>query len=417
MPVTTDRIREILGGAEHAGSRVVIHERLDRDEYRAVNTVLTNLGGAWSRRDKAHLFDHNPGVELRRVIEDGWMPKSARTAEGFVRTPRELADRIIRDHLDDAEEMDEQGVPLICEPSAGDGAVVQALLDAYPQAAILAIEPNRERARPIEDMPVGLTRSELEDVAEDHVGTQHAVVMNPPFSTGRNATLWIDHVFLAWRMLRPGGKLLAIAPAGYVFREDRRHRAVRSLIEDNGGGHQELPDGSFAQSGTQVRTVLIWAEKPVEPKPKRKRKGKPSEEEKQQRRDEDVELRTEASERLEDEAYVARMEKRVQDLPEGCRLAQYSARNQALVFMQALEKDIEVTGHLNTFKGWAEQGRVVKAGQSALRITAAMGDEEETTEDADGNEEKRSRPRFRMTTRFDLSQTKPLDVEEGGEQQ
>lgn len=411
MAVTNDRIREILGSAEQSGARLVIHERLDRGEYVAVNKVLENLGGTWSRRDKAHLFDDNPAERLRAVVEDGWMPQPARKAEGFVRTPKAVADALVRDYLGDLAEWDEFGEPMVVEPSAGDGVLVQAIVNAFPAAQVLAVEPNRERAQDLDKLQCTVVTREMERIVDDQAGLYHAVVMNPPFATPANATLWIDHVFAAWRLLRPGGRLVALVPAGYAFRDDRRHRAVRQLVEDNGGG-TSLPDDAFSESGSAVRTMVIWADKPHEAQPARSKRGKPTDEQKQQRREDTRELVEEANTRLEDDEYVERLERAMEALPQECRLVTYSQRNQALVMIQALEKDITVTGHLNTFKGWQEQGRSVRKGQSALRIVAAMGHESETHQQRDREDEQSEpRKRFRMTTRFDYSQTGGVEDE------
>jgi hypothetical protein len=88
------------------------------------------------------------------------------------------------------------------------------------------------------------------------------VVMNPPFSVPENKTIWIDHVRIAFDLLKPGGALMAIVPNGFTFRQDTRHEALRGMVE-NFGGWRSLPEGSFAETGAPgIRTVLLWLERP-----------------------------------------------------------------------------------------------------------------------------------------------------------
>jgi 16S rRNA A1518/A1519 N6-dimethyltransferase RsmA/KsgA/DIM1 with predicted DNA glycosylase/AP lyase activity len=81
------------------------------------------------------------------------------------------------------------------------------------------------------------------------------VVANPPFSAE------IPHVQRAWSMLKPGGRLVAIMSAGVSFRQDKATKAFRDFVEEH-GEMEDLPEDSFASSGTNVRTVLVTLDKP-----------------------------------------------------------------------------------------------------------------------------------------------------------
>lgn len=63
----------------------------------------------------------------------------------------------------------------------------------------------------------------------------------------------IHHVQHARKFLKPAGILVSIVSAGVFFREDRLTREFRNdciRIEP-------LPDGSFTESGTEVRTAIV----------------------------------------------------------------------------------------------------------------------------------------------------------------
>jgi SAM-dependent methyltransferase len=428
VSITDDRIRDILADTQLDGRHLRITQRLDRDEYLAVNKVLTNLGGTWSRGAKAHVFDHDPSEALREVIAGGQLPGEPAKTEGYVATPPELAKHLVACHLDELPH-----AAAVLDPSAGTGALVRAVAEAHPDAAVTAVEPNEHRAAAITGLDTVAVRvTTFEDYAtEAAAGGFDAVVMNPPFSVPADRTCWIEHVRLAWRMLAPGGRLVAIAPAGYVFREDRRHRAVRGLIEAH-GGHAELPDDAFHGSGTGVRTVVLCADKPSRPAGEpaeladlaprhRARRGDPDK--RAARQTADRELRESATALLEDPDRVAAMNRALA----GCsaRIQGYSERNRALLYLQALERELPLSD-VATYVQWRQRGRQVRKGERGLRIVAYQGDEdsdsrveadeyepsgaEEQSESTENSEQ--DSPRFRMVARFDHSQTDEVTTED-----
>lgn len=72
--------------------------------------------------------------------------------------------------------------------------------------------------------------------------------MNPPFANGDD----IKHIQHALTMLRPGGRLVSVCAAG-----PRQVEQLRPLAEDHGGQWIDLPEGSFGEQGTNVRTALV----------------------------------------------------------------------------------------------------------------------------------------------------------------
>ena len=60
-----------------------------------------------------------------------------------------------------------------------------------------------------------------------------------------------------WRRREEGGLLVAVMSAGVAFRSDRTTTGFRDLVTAAGGEITALPDGSFGDSGTGIRTVLV----------------------------------------------------------------------------------------------------------------------------------------------------------------
>jgi len=79
------------------------------------------------------------------------------------------------------------------------------------------------------------------------------ICMNPAFGRQRD----IDHVLHAWKFLKIGGRLVSVMSAGVTFRQDRKTLSFREFVSANDGVIEHLPDDSFAESGTKVRTVVV----------------------------------------------------------------------------------------------------------------------------------------------------------------
>ena len=85
------------------------------------------------------------------------------------------------------------------------------------------------------------------------------VLMNPPFEKGQDT----KHVRHAYRMLKTGGRLVAIMGEGSFFRNDGNARDFREWLDEAGGWSEKLPEGSFkgtgevSQTGAATRLVVI----------------------------------------------------------------------------------------------------------------------------------------------------------------
>ena len=81
--------------------------------------------------------------------------------------------------------------------------------------------------------------------------------MNPPFSDSQD----IKHITHAFSFLKSGGVLVAIACEGPFFRQDKKSTSFREFLESHNAEVIQLPEGTFKESGTMVRTRLIKIEK------------------------------------------------------------------------------------------------------------------------------------------------------------
>lgn len=166
------------------------------------------------------------------------------TAPQLFPTPTELADRVV----ELAEIRDGHRV---LEPSAGTGALIQAIDRSRRSCRIVAVEINLPLASRLQAMYPG----DRVDVwcsdflkCDGNLGAFDRILMNPPFSNGED----IRHIEQASTMLKPGGRLVAVCANGPRQREQLRPIATE---------WHDLPAGSFAASGTNVNAAIVVIER------------------------------------------------------------------------------------------------------------------------------------------------------------
>jgi len=135
----------------------------------------------------------------------------------------------------------------VLEPSAGTGNLLRAIVDAQPAARIHAVEINRALCDAI---PSGFLQ-DGETLCQDfltcnveQLGRFDKILMNPPFDHGAD----VAHIKHALHFLERDGVLVALCANG-----PRQHAELRPLADT----WEELPDGTFADQGTDVRVVLL----------------------------------------------------------------------------------------------------------------------------------------------------------------
>ena len=154
----------------------------------------------------------------------------------------------------------------VLEPSAGDGSLVRAVLDAGALPAdVVAIEIQPSKADILDSLSISsVLRKDFLHVTKEQLGEFDIVIMNPPFSKGRDC----DHVLHAMEFVKPGGKLIAIMSAGVEYRSDKRTKALRKKVSEwktIGYGDdpwRDLPAGSFSEVGTNINTVMLAIKRP-----------------------------------------------------------------------------------------------------------------------------------------------------------
>ncbi len=176
-------------------------------------------------------------IALKKALKTG---VQIAVAPQLFPTPPELAKRM-------AKLADLKGKDRVLEPSTGTGNLIRAIVDAQPMADVFAVEVNRALC---DALPANLL-FDGEALCQDfltctveQLGRFDKILMNPPFDHGAD----VAHVKHALHFLERDGILVALCANG-----PRQQAELRPLAAT----WDPLPDGTFADQGTNVRVVLL----------------------------------------------------------------------------------------------------------------------------------------------------------------
>jgi len=153
----------------------------------------------------------------------------------------------------------------VLEPSAGRGRLAD---EARSRGGdVHCVEVQHELCAGLRQKGYRVTEGDFLALTVADVGLFDLIVMNPPFDRGRDC----DHIRHALKFLKPGGSLVAVASASAAVSENARAASLRALLDKmqtpNRWGDrkwQDLPAGSFRESGTMVNTCTVAIRAPAQ---------------------------------------------------------------------------------------------------------------------------------------------------------
>lgn len=239
----TDEVMLILANCRTENDKLYLPNQLERKTYEAVNKVLEAAGWKWSRKDKAHLSDGGAADALDQIVLTGEVAKPQDF--GFFETPDFVAGYLV-------DAADVQSGQRVLEPSAGRGALVRKVADMAEVVDCYEVQPRHVAFLRSAFGGLPVLPQEADFLAVSPAPLYDRVVMNPPFAKRQD----ILHVLHALKFLKRDGVLASVMSAGARFRQDRLAQEFRAIVDGSGGYIEDLPEGSFKESGTNVRTVL-----------------------------------------------------------------------------------------------------------------------------------------------------------------
>ena len=225
-------------------NRLHLPRQLPRDLYIKTAKILELLGGKWNRSLAAHVFEGDCAERVDEAVIAGEVTDFKKLYQ-FYETPPELARRLVAM----AEVRDGQRV---LEPSAGKGTILKAL---PPGVHRTAVELNGAMV----DLVAYANQVHYGDFLQCNgvLGSFDRIIANPPFRGGQD----VDHVRHMHYMLKPGGILVTVTSPAWKYRTDKKHAEFRSWLEPLNHEVEDLPEGTFKCSGTNVRALLVTIRK------------------------------------------------------------------------------------------------------------------------------------------------------------
>jgi len=237
--------RDVLEQSKVEGLLLYLPAQLSRKLYLDTNKILKAIGGRWvGRKIQAHKFDECPWDALQDYLLTGKVQNKKKDFQFFA-TPVALAEKIV------AMAGLKKGMKAL-EPSAGEGVIADVIRGYGVEPDVCELwEKNR----------VILERKgynvNCDDFLELESSGYDVIVMNPPFHKG----LDIEHVLHAFGKLKEGGKLVSIMSPSWTYRTDSRFINFKNFVVERKGVWDEVPAGTFRDSGTETRTGILMLEK------------------------------------------------------------------------------------------------------------------------------------------------------------
>jgi phospholipid N-methyltransferase len=169
----------------------------------------------------------------------------------FFPTPESLAGDI-------AEMADIEPGMKVLEPSAGNGLLADAAKEKG--ASVDVVEMGGQLREILQEKGHNLVGNDFLEYSPK--ADYDRVIMNPPFSNDQD----IAHVEHAYKMLKPGGKLVAITSSMAGDRSNKTNKSFKEWLDSLDAEQQQLPANAFKSSlnPTGVNTKAIVLEKPAE---------------------------------------------------------------------------------------------------------------------------------------------------------
>jgi predicted RNA methylase len=243
----TDQDAAILRQCIFTHDSLTLPAQLPRPDYIRIAKVIEAAGGKWNRGREAHVFaSGDPQTIFATALDKGGIVDERKARQAFF-TPPDVADRLVR--LSDI-----TGGMMVLEPSAGEGAIAEAIARIAVRQNIRTVEIDESSATTLNSKGFNVALFDFLKMDPDYFQFSFdAAVMNPPFTKGQD----IAHVTHALSFIRPGGSVTAITATGWQFHQNAKAQAFRDLVANCGEVLEELPSGTFTASGTDVATLIV----------------------------------------------------------------------------------------------------------------------------------------------------------------
>ena len=219
--------------------------QLNKKSYATVKQWVEEAGGKWTGgKVQGFTFDFD-ATRVASILMQGKRCNLQQDFQFFA-TPPEVADWLVSlagDFSSDCK---------VLEPSAGTGAIIDAIHRVQPDVVVDCYElmpENKEKLSKLDHI-----RLLGDDFTQaEHPSEYDLIVANPPFSKNQD----IRHVMQMYHDLKPGGTVAAITSRHWQQASEKVCKDFRAFLEEVSAQVYEIEEGAFKKSGTGVGTIAI----------------------------------------------------------------------------------------------------------------------------------------------------------------
>ena len=217
--------------------------QLDRKLYQEVAKSLELIGGKWKGGKVAgFVFQMDPTDLLESVA--GGDKRNLQKEYQFFATPPDIADWLVE--LADLNNFDR-----VLEPSAGQGAIVEAMQRKWHNIVPTCVELMPQNS-------LILTKKKIVHYFQDFLTSEctnkfDKVIANPPFSKNQD----IDHIYKMVEVCKSGGRVVSVSSTHWELSQNKKETEFRNWLEGMNAEIHYIAPGQFKESGTMVGACII----------------------------------------------------------------------------------------------------------------------------------------------------------------
>ena len=232
-------VLEVLEQCKISGNVVTLPDiQLDRKVYQDTAKKIELIGGKWNRSAKGFVFKEDPS-ELFNDIKNG-DNRNIKKEFQFFATPALLAEMLCK--------YIPENTFSVLEPSAGQGAIVQAINKIRPDVVVAyceLMELNRKQFK-------GEALYVQDDFLTIDTDVKYdCVIANPPFSKNQD----IEHFYRMVLVARK--RVISIMSTHWLNSSGKKETQFREFLSEMGAQLIHLPAGEFKESGTNIPTCIV----------------------------------------------------------------------------------------------------------------------------------------------------------------
>jgi hypothetical protein len=244
--------QEVLQQCTVQGNNVYLPAgQLDRKLYQDVAKALELIGGKWKGgKIFGFVFQSDP-TDLLSQIANG-EKRNLKKEYQFFGTPKAVATMMVG-NLNGFYSSKSK----FLEPSAGQGALVDAFRSAFP-------DHDDSRKTLVELMPMncsilqkknyGCKLLEQDFLTMDTKEDYNIILANPPFTKNQD----IDHIRKMYDVLNPcDGIMVTLCSPHFMYASGKKETAFKEWLKQKKAQLSIIPAGAFKESGTNIETILI----------------------------------------------------------------------------------------------------------------------------------------------------------------